>query len=997
VPFAVTPIAEHRSTDRTLFRPTGLVRLQVIVVRLRWVRLALPVLVVVGLLPLRAAGAATAAGRVYGVVEDDAGAALPGAVVRLSEADGKTVATVTADGGGHYSAEVPVGTYAVDAAGPSRGVGLRARIAAVDVGADSPVDIVMAGGPGNTVHFDGRLRDADGAPLAGATLTLGPGAWGSTVTDSAGAFRLDARHGIYELAVTLPGPGGGTSLDSFTGFDLRHDRHEDFTVGTATFDVTVRDLSGAPVPGADVGLSGGEGCADPCDPLAVLHNHPTGWGWWASVTTDAAGHAHAVGIAGEASMVWASAPGLNSENEWFPAKPSNAVDLTMRPTSGGQQYTMGGTVTDSAGTPLDGVAVDIGGAYPSQQTAGGGRYSISAPAGPTQLGVSWSAGNWIDENTGVYDKADLQYYGLSVMGFRPETAPASLDLRLPVAPLTVRVLDRAGKPVAGALVTSRSDADADFPAGELFPGGHVVGGIYNQRRTGSDGVATVLRLTSRPAAVHVAPPPDRAAPADVTAPAGAATVDVHLPAGVLLTGKLQTADGHRGDFVHAGLVSADGRVRQPFKLAADGLSYRIVVPTGRYQLWTDDINTDPCCQSEDQYGVEIDSTSFAVTRQTMLDLTLPTLSGATLHFVDSRGNPVEADITTDSTAGPGTITLAPGIQATARAGLGVFGEASTAGAPFFPGGSLEATFDADPPVMLSGLLPRPNSTLVVAAAEAFELPADGGLPPGGFPPGPPPGAGGEGPSDRPGRRGYWALSSDGQVYAFGDAPALGNAAVGTEAVDIEPTPSGAGYWILRRNGTIAPFGDAVLLGDAGRARLAPGEAAVSLSATPSGQGYWVFTTRGRVLAFCDAPLLGDLSAVALNGPVLGSVATPSGRGYYMVAADGGIFAFGDAAFAGSMGGTHLNAPVTSVVPDGDGHGYWLVASDGGIFAFDAPFRGSMGGRPLNKPISGMVRYGDGYLMVGADGGVFDFSSSPFSGSLGATPPAAPVVAIAAIP
>jgi hypothetical protein len=244
-------------------------------------------------------------------------------------------------------------------------------------------------------------------------------------------------------------------------------------------------------------------------------------------------------------------------------------------------------------------------------------------------------------------------------------------------------------------------------------------------------------------------------------------------------------------------------------------------------------------------------------------------------------------------------------------------------------------------------------------------------------------------------RGYWALGSDGHAYNFGDAAALGNATAG--AVDLEPTPSGKGYWILNRTGTIGAFGDAAKLGDVPAARLANGEAVASLSATPSGRGYWIFTNRGRVLTFGDAPFLGDMTQTKLNGPVLGSVATPTGKGYYMVASDGGIFAFGDAAFAGSMGGHKLNAPVQSLVPDGDGHGYWLVAADGGIFAFDAPFRGSMGGTALNKPVVGMVRYGDGYLMVGADGGIFNFSTSPFAGSLGDKPPASPVVAVAALP
>ena len=246
-----------------------------------------------------------------------------------------------------------------------------------------------------------------------------------------------------------------------------------------------------------------------------------------------------------------------------------------------------------------------------------------------------------------------------------------------------------------------------------------------------------------------------------------------------------------------------------------------------------------------------------------------------------------------------------------------------------------------------------------------------------------------------GPSGYWALGHDGRVYNFGDAPALGNGAA--NAVDLEPTPTGAGYWLLQHDGKVGASGDATQLGDVDAVKLVKGEEVASLSATPTGKGYWVFTNRGRVIPFGDATFLGDMSTTKLNGPVLGSVATPTGRGYYMVASDGGIFTFGDATFLGSMGGQSLNAPVQDLVPDADGRGYWLVASDGGIFAFDAPFRGSMGAQKLNKPIVGMVRYGDGYLMVGADGGLFNFSSRPFAGSLGDKPPASPIVAVAVLP
>jgi hypothetical protein len=248
------------------------------------------------------------------------------------------------------------------------------------------------------------------------------------------------------------------------------------------------------------------------------------------------------------------------------------------------------------------------------------------------------------------------------------------------------------------------------------------------------------------------------------------------------------------------------------------------------------------------------------------------------------------------------------------------------------------------------------------------------------------------------RSGYWMLSGDGSLYSFGDAARLAGAipSAGSDEVDVEPTPSGNGALLVDDRGKVTAVGDAAHLPDPDARLLAPGEKVTSLSATPSGAGYWVFTSRGRVMPVGDAPFLGDMSSTRLNGPVLGSIPTPGGRGYYMVASDGGIFAFGDAHFSGSMGGRHLNAPVQSLVPAGDGAGYWLVASDGGIFAFDAPFKGSMGGSHLNQPVTGMVRFGDGYLMVARDGGIFDFSSQPFSGSLGGHPPARPIVSVAVL-
>jgi hypothetical protein len=293
-----------------------------------------------------------------------------------------------------------------------------------------------------------------------------------------------------------------------------------------------------------------------------------------------------------------------------------------------------------------------------------------------------------------------------------------------------------------------------------------------------------------------------------------------------------------------------------------------------------------------------------------------------------------------------------------------------------------------------GDIERPAGNAFVAVPRAAGLPPVGGDPG----PAPTPGPGPAPTGGAPTRSGYWMVGSDGAVYGFGDARHLGNALVsgGAQAMDLEPTPSSNGYWIVDDNGNVFAFGDARHLGNVDRSKLVAGEKVTSLSATPSGNGYWFFTTKGRVLAMGDAVHAGDMSAIKLNGPVLDSIPTPTGRGYYMVASDGGIFTFGDAVFHGSTGNIRLNAPVQSLVPDPDGVGYWLVAADGGVFSFGGEFRGSMGGTRLNKPMTGMVPYGNGYLMVAEDGGIFNFSDRAFLGSLGATPPARPIVSVAAL-
>ncbi len=87
-------------------------------------------------------------------------------------------------------------------------------------------------------------------------------------------------------------------------------------------------------------------------------------------------------------------------------------------------------------------------------------------------------------------------------------------------------------------------------------------------------------------------------------------------------------------------------------------------------------------------------------------------------------------------------------------------------------------------------------------------------------------------------------------------------------------------------------------------------------------------------------------------------------------------------------------------PPASSQGLMLSAQDGGVFNYGtSPFLGSMGGLHLNAPVVGMAATPDGagYWLVAADGGVFNFGDAQFYGSMGGQHLNAPVVGMATTP
>jgi hypothetical protein len=229
------------------------------------------------------------------------------------------------------------------------------------------------------------------------------------------------------------------------------------------------------------------------------------------------------------------------------------------------------------------------------------------------------------------------------------------------------------------------------------------------------------------------------------------------------------------------------------------------------------------------------------------------------------------------------------------------------------------------------------------------------------------------------RHGYWLMSADGEIFAFGGAVGHGSShglSVNRPAVCMSSTPSGGGYWIVAADGAVFAFGDARDYGSTGAAPIA--RPIVGMAATPTGHGYWLVAANGAVFGFGDAHVHGSLNDVSLNQPVVGIAPTPSGRGYWLVAADGGIFAFGDAHYYGSARSGRRNAPIIGIAPSPSGRGYRMAATDGELFAFgDARVYGPTSTHTAHRPIVafGTTPTGKGYWLTGADGTVFAYGDA----------------------
>jgi hypothetical protein len=227
--------------------------------------------------------------------------------------------------------------------------------------------------------------------------------------------------------------------------------------------------------------------------------------------------------------------------------------------------------------------------------------------------------------------------------------------------------------------------------------------------------------------------------------------------------------------------------------------------------------------------------------------------------------------------------------------------------------------------------------------------------------------------------GYWDVTQDSIVHAFGNATFYGDTRhirLNAFLTGGESAPGGKGYWLLARDGGIFTYGGAHFYGSTGGFKL--NQPVNGMEKSLLGKGYWLVADDGGIFSFGNAPFYGSTGNIRLNKPVLGMERTRSGKGYWLFASDGGIFSFGDAHFYGSLGGTKLSSPVVAMQRTMSGKGYWMMTKDGRIFRFgDAKAYGSIAGCSNYKGAARLLvtPSGNGYWVATGAGSIISFGDA----------------------
>jgi hypothetical protein len=122
---------------------------------------------------------------------------------------------------------------------------------------------------------------------------------------------------------------------------------------------------------------------------------------------------------------------------------------------------------------------------------------------------------------------------------------------------------------------------------------------------------------------------------------------------------------------------------------------------------------------------------------------------------------------------------------------------------------------------------------------------------------------------------------------------MGGQPLAAPVTGITANPTG-GYWLVSADGGVYAFGVPFLGSAAGVAD----QSVVGIASAPSGTGYWEVSADGGVFSYGSATFYGSAADLHLAAPVVGITPDAATGGYWLVAGDGGMFSF-NAPFVGA--------------------------------------------------------------------------------------------------
>ncbi|MBS2017705.1 MAG: Ig-like domain-containing protein [Deltaproteobacteria bacterium] len=441
--------------------------------------------------------------------------------------------------------------------------------------------------------------------------------------------------------------------DSFSlvgSFDVLASTTADVTIPVQPITFRVLDPAGLPVANATVSTSGFSSPMG-CGAGSLLTGCYTQR--WSS-SRDTAGNVARTDASGLVTLY--ALPTQN--NAYVYATPPESSDLLPRQIMFSTTSTTPVDIQLPQGYPLTFRLLDINGAVidaPSARVVVGStlatpdasaRYSALIPAGAsTNLLVD------VPYLTSTRALPDSFTFGatLSLSG------PTTVDVTIPVQPITFRVLDPAGLPVANATVsTSGFSSPMGCGAGSLLTS------CYTQRwsssrdtagnvaRTDASGLVTLYALPTQNNAYVYATPPEGSdlLPRQITFSTTSTTpVDIQLPQGYRLTFRLLDISGAVVDAPSAHVVIGS-TVATPDASAR----YSALVPAGASTNLSVDVSYLPSPRSlPDSFSFR---GSLSLSGPTTLDITVP-VQPVTFRVLDPTGLPVpNATLSTSGFSSP---------------------------------------------------------------------------------------------------------------------------------------------------------------------------------------------------------------------------------------------------------------------------------------------------------------------------------------------------------